>query len=502
MIPMFNKQSYLSRYLPYVTLILILSIAAFLRLYRIEDYMEFLGDQGRDVLIVMHMIVNHKFTLLGPVTSVGLMHLGPMYYYFMTPFLWLWGLNPSGPAVMVALFAVATVALIWHICRRFLDTKTAFMASTLYALSPLAIIQSHTSWNPNILPFFGLLIIYALLRVVIESDHKYLVLAAAGIGIAIQLHYLALVFMPITLLTLIVFRPKISWKQYLAAFGGFLLMYSPYILFEFRHEFINTTTVLSFVSRKGPGSTFAFGAIFTKFWDLTIRMFWRLVVVKSAELSILFVLGAIPTIIFSILTAKRKSIHLQVLLLMGIWYVVGIGLLSLYTGSTYDYYLTFIFPFPFIITALVLRTLARNIFLTLCTGLIFLFLVISQTQVTPILKEPNRLAAQSKEIAEFVLTQAGGKPYNFALLAPGNSDHAYRYFLEIGGNTPIPIENPAIDPQRSSVTDQLLVVCEEKVCQPLGHPLWEIAGFGRAEIVGEWKVGLFKVFKLGHYINL
>ena len=44
-----------------------------------------------------------------------------------------------------------------------------------------------------------------------------------------------------------------------------------------------------------------------------------------------------------------------------------------------------------------------------------------------------------------------------------------------------------------------MIVCEEKIGQPLGHPLWEIAGFGRAEIANEWQVGVVQVFKLVHY---
>jgi hypothetical protein len=63
----------------------------------------------------------------------------------------------------------------------------------------------------------------------------------------------------------------------------------------------------------------------------------------------------------------------------------------------------------------------------------------------------------------------------------------------------VTIENLAVDPLRKSVTDQLLVVCEDPTCQPLGNALWEIAGFGRAEIVGQWDVSVVKVYKLRHY---
>ncbi|MBI1982345.1 MAG: hypothetical protein HYS68_02065, partial [Candidatus Levybacteria bacterium] len=72
----------------------ILLVAAFLRLYKISDYMTFLGDEGRDALVV-YGILHGKFTLLGPTASVGGFFLGPIYYYFMAPFLWLFNYDPA-----------------------------------------------------------------------------------------------------------------------------------------------------------------------------------------------------------------------------------------------------------------------------------------------------------------------------------------------------------------------------------------------------------------------
>ena len=112
---------------------------------------------------------------------------------------------------------------------------------------------------------------------------------------------------------------------------------------------------------------------------------------------------------------------------------------------------------------------------------------------------PNRQLEQVEKIARFVYDKSEGKPYNFALITGGNSDHAYRYFLTVWDKPPVTIENPKKDPQRSTVTDQLLVICEKHPCAPLGNSLWEIAGFGRAEIVGEWDVSVVKVYKLVHY---
>jgi hypothetical protein len=135
----------------------------------------------------------------------------------------------------------------------------------------------------------------------------------------------------------------------------------------------------------------------------------------------------------------------------------------------------------------------------ICAAIIFLSLVFFNLKNSPLRIPPNNLLKNTEEISRFVFEKADGKPYNFALIAGKNSDHAYRYFLEVWNNPPVTIENPVNDPQRSTVTNQLLIVCEEKICQPLGHSLWEIAGFGRAEIDGEWQISTARVFRLVPY---
>jgi hypothetical protein len=61
------------------------------------------------------------------------------------------------------------------------------------------------------------------------------------------------------------------------------------------------------------------------------------------------------------------------------------------------------------------------------------------------------------------------------------------------------MQNTLIDPKRGTVTDQLMVVCEDVTCSPLGYSLFEVAGFGRAEIAGVWDGPHVKVFRLVHY---
>src|SRR6266699_294743 len=96
----------------------ILILASFLRLYRIQDYMTFLGDEGRDALVAYNILHGH-FTLLGPTASVGGFYFGPIYYYFLAPALFLANYNPVGPAIMVALFGIATVFFVYKLGKEF-----------------------------------------------------------------------------------------------------------------------------------------------------------------------------------------------------------------------------------------------------------------------------------------------------------------------------------------------------------------------------------------------
>ena len=153
-------------------LIVILIISAFMRLYRIRDYIVFLGDEGRDVIVVRN-ILHGDLTLLGPTASVGGFYLGPIYYYMMAPFLWLAGYDPAGPAYLIAILGIATVYMVYRFGKRFFHPIVGLSAAFLYSISPLTVRYSRASWNPNPLPFFTILGMYFLAVGLEKKQHKY-----------------------------------------------------------------------------------------------------------------------------------------------------------------------------------------------------------------------------------------------------------------------------------------------------------------------------------------
>ncbi|MCL4390467.1 MAG: glycosyltransferase family 39 protein [Patescibacteria group bacterium] len=475
-------------------LLLILILAAFLRFYKLPDYLQFLGDEGRDVLVVERMIVDHQWTLLGPTASVGGFYTGPIYYYFMLPFLWIFNLSPVGPAVMAAIFGLATVVLVYLAGRKFFGEKAGLIAAFLVAVSPRMVDISRFSWNPNPVPFFALLTAFLLY----QRKSRFTFLAGLSLGVLVQLHYMDLIFLPIIGLSLLLLFPWREWLvQIVLLAAGTMLGDSMFLLFELRHGFPNTRSVWQFINRHGATVSPRSDNFLWLFNDIA-RQLYEIVLGFRGDILNLFYYSSLAAFV-GWATVKFRQEKPKVIVL-GSWLLIGVLGVGSYRGTLYEHYFNILYPLPFLFLGLGGSWLLSKkylwvIFVIALAGLIYL-----QQPKMFFYQPPNNLLTQTQDIDKIVLAEADGKLFNFALIAPGNSDHAYLYFLEIWHQSPVTILNSDLDPQRKTVTDQLIVVCEQKDCAPLGNPAWEIAGFGRGEIVDKLigPAGIM-IYKLIHY---
>lgn len=504
----------IARYKYVMIVAVILLVGAYLRLYDIRGYMTFLGDEGRDMLVVKRMIVDHKFTLLGPTASVGGFFLGPIYYYFMLPFLWAWQLDPVGPSTMVALFGIATIGLVYVVGKKLFGAWPGIIAASLYALSPVVIAYSRSSWNPNLVPFFTLVLVYFLFRLAHEKKISSALWIGVMLGVGLQLHYLFLfLFVLVAVWYLLIIR-RMHWIKILGLTAlGFVIGYAPFLAFEVRHGFPNTQSIIRFLLA-GKETGYEGSTFFVTIGDVVFRLFGRLMLrfpekaawpnFPSWQIPVWIALTrtiAFSSIVYVMLAAIRKiraQQHVSYVLL-ALWFLVPVMLFGFYQKGIYDYYFGIIFAVPFLMVGAVAGKLlewkmSRWVIVAMWIGLLY-FNWLGRPFVYP----PNRQLDQAQAISAEALAHTDGKPFNFALVTRGNSDHAFRYFFEIWGRKPVTIENETIDPERKTVTDQLIVICEDPACQPLGNSLWEIAGFGRAQIAGSWDVPFVRIFKLVPY---
>lgn len=485
-----------------ILLIFILLISAFLRLYKIEDYLVFLADEGRDVLVVRRLLLEGDLIFVGPGTSIGTMYLGPLYYYMMAPALLLANFSPVGPAVMIALLGVLTVFLLWHVSYKWFGKIPAFIASFLYAISPTVIIFSKSSWNPNIMPFFALLSIYSTWKVYKQHDFKWIIVLGISFAFVLQSHYLGLLLLPLLLIywtytnikvrNLDKEKPGNFLKSSFIGLGLFVLLMSPLVLFDFKHDFRNFRAMISFATGSSENYSFTLLDTLKKVPNLLKFVFTRLFTAKNQVLGALFGFGL--TLGATLLYLKKKQTEILLVLL---WLLFGVFGLALLRQEVYDHYAGFLFPVPFLLFAGVLKYVTKSRIATSLAVLFVFSLSALNLLENPLRWEPNRLLLTSRLVAEKILEESGGHEFHLGAIAEKNNRDTYLYHLVHWG---APVVD--IDPQNydETLVDQLFVVCEkpETECDPTHNPSSWIVNFGWSKIEASWEVRGVTIYKLVH----
>lgn len=517
----------------FILLLGTLILGAFFRLFKIDQYMTFLGDEGRDVIIVRRLLVNFDPILIGPGTSIGNMYLGPLYYYLMAPALFLANFSPVGPAVQIALLGVVTIWFVWFVSREWFGKIAAIIAAFLYTISPVVINYSKSSWNPNIMPFFALLSIYVIWKIWKNSfkntaekkskNERWLIVLGISCAFILQSHYLGLLIFPTIgffwLLTFVnlsrsensdlkVKRNFIKFSFY--ALIVFLLLMSPLVIFDARHGWQNFNAIkIFFTERQTTVSVKPWSSIPKMFpiWkdDLVTRIMggfdknvglW--IAFGILDLTVLYLIKHIKDIKETLLNEKTHIYFVAPFLLVSVWLLSGILGLGLYKQHIYDHYFGFLFPAPFILFGAYFekiwnKNLVLNIFLILSVILITYLNLNS----SPLRYPPNRQMQRAIAVAEKIKMESNNEKLNLAVIAKQNYEDGYQYFLE---KSYLPVYD--IDPLKLSETiaQQLFVVCElpKEECDPTHSPKAEIANFGWSKIAGVWEVSGVTVYKLVH----
>ena len=474
-------------------IIAILILASFLRLYRISGYMEYLGDQGRDVTIIRDFLQHGNLFFIGPQTSIGNMYLGPFFYYLIAPSLLIANYSPVGPAVFIALLSVATVFLLYFIGQRWFNRSVGLLSAFLFAISPVVIKYSNFIWNPNIMPFFSLLFIYFFFEAFRSKKYHYFLYSSIAFVMVMNSHYLGLALLPFTglfwLYQLIKFiksksnQLKPFLKYTLLTIVIFVLSLTPQILFDVKHNGQNIKALLTFFTQRETTVNIkpykAIPIIPSLFDQINTRLLAGKNETVGLIISIAFAVGLLPLL----LKFKKQKTPFWVVFF---WYLSGLVALALYKQHIYDHYFAFLFPAVFLLAGFLIHRFKY-------IGIPFLILItVVSFLENPFRYAPNNQLKTTTQIDDLIIANSNNQNFNFALLAKQNYDPPYRYILTNKKAKIVDLPN--------TMADQLFVICEpfQIDCSPINNPEWSVAAFGWAKIDNQWDINGIKIFKLVH----
>lgn len=244
MFPKAYPKKKFSDYWEYFILTAIVLVAALVRLYHFHDWLYFAMDQARDGMLIREAYENGASTLplLGPRAAGTFLRLGPIFYYFQ--YISAKIFHSTGPTVLAYpdfLFSILSVPLFFFFLRLYFQKVSSLLVTAIYAFSFIAIQYGRFSWNPNSIPFWILLVFFALLKFSRSASgrqkYAWLSVMAVAWGVVSQLHFLVFVTLPILVVVFLVWNrniKKLGWKGALLVLFILLLFYLPVILSDLK----------------------------------------------------------------------------------------------------------------------------------------------------------------------------------------------------------------------------------------------------------------------------
>jgi hypothetical protein len=222
----------------------ILGISAFLHFFRIPTT-EFDFDQANLFQLAHDAIAHGLIPLSSNQASIGVLQ-APFFIYTLLPAAAL-SANPLGGAITVALFSTIATVLVYCFTYRYFGRLPAIIAGLLNVTAYVPLKYARAIWQPDILPFFMILFLFAIFRGAVERRKGWFVPAIALMAITYQLHPSSIVGVGTLLaITLIVAPTTVRWREIFLAAGILILLFFPYTLLEITNHFADIKGLLAF----------------------------------------------------------------------------------------------------------------------------------------------------------------------------------------------------------------------------------------------------------------
>ncbi len=426
----------------YLPLYLIILVGAFLRLQGVlTNSFAYTFDVGRDMLSLWDIVYAQNITLIGPTTGLPGVFYGPWWYYLLIPPFILFSGNPAGIAFTMSVVGIVSIVVAFILGNKIGGKFLGLSFALLISSSPVMVFMSTQIWNPNIIPFFILLLLLVLYKI-FEQDKKsklkyYFFLGLLlSFTIDLEIVFGLLLTIGIVLSVLVIVNKKIRLKEILFFILGALLISSPRIIFELRHEFLMTKSFITFLIKGGSSGSLGLVDVFLKRANLLFDYFNSTLFIENKNIGLL----ALFFIIFVILFLYKKSDKINRNFILTSFIVVTVFLLGT-TFFSYDIWPHYLAGLPvfyiliFTICLNLFKNKLKNIFLPATIVLFIFFLNFNPISFITSINKPifeGDAAVYRNQLAviDYVYSQANGKDFKYVVYTPPVHDYTYRYLFK------------------------------------------------------------------------
>lgn len=368
-------------------IVLILCMSAFMRFYRLETAV-FGFDQNRDMIAMRKMYVEKKVPLLGPKEDRerAKFFFGPYHYYYFFPSFVIARGDPFGPLAQAALGGVLLTWVLYLVGSRYLNTQSGMLAAFVHAGSFFFSDWERQFTNPYHLPLLTMCILF-LLHKSVRENQWWIVPSCVIFGFAIQTHLAAFFFLPVFLF----FFRSFAVRPFVFGFAAFLATLVPLIIFDVRHDGLNSKLLLSAVSERTGQGKADYSENFQVVYDYFLIAFARFFTIEPSRTVKALAALVLPLTLGSLLVARKifkPRLEAWIIGIIPLLYLVG------YTLTAGD-----------IRKALTFTEISIHQFYVPA----FALLLLGSFIITPLLKTKGSQALLTTILAAFLVSNLSGR---------------------------------------------------------------------------------------------
>jgi hypothetical protein len=400
-------------------LLSIVGVGAFLRFYLLSSLMHFDIDEASHVKTTYEMIINHQLIAKGPPTSngVGLYHGAYYYYLLLIP-----ALISKGNPIIVGGFCALLSTLAVYFLGRAVEIRygkvSGIIAALLLAVSYETVLYGRWIWNPNLVPFFMALSLFALAKVG-QKKEKYLILFSFALGSITQLHVGGFIFIPIYFLLIpLIYRVTKNKNIWILSVVAALIPWIPTLYYEFAHNFEMVRGILEMLGNK---SELSFWQHITSGLNYMAFMFDNTLKLPEVTREVFICSGLIALIAQFKDWKKPESILMPAYLLLSLLF--SLLIFSYYPGILYIHLSEHLFVVYAILATFLLQILFQHKETIIVSLLVIVFvlqenLLLFKTDIV----DGDRQYETEKKICQVIKDQSQN---NIEIVVNGKTDPVY-----------------------------------------------------------------------------
>jgi len=396
----------------------------FTRLYNIENRYLFEHDQEKAAEASWKIINEKKPVLIGQETSVGGLFVGPYLWWFQSVAMAIAGFNPLALVYLGILVSFGTLVLLFYIVQDISSKWQALFSAFIYTISPKLLSIDLSSHQLTYVMSLVLLIYWLTIKIIYENKKKFTPLLFFLVGLTLHVHFALMLFIPTVIILFVIYRPKLTFKQYLYSTILFSSSLLTYILFETRHDFIISSNLLKFLQE---GSDLSFTNAINTINIYTNFLIGNIFINTSINLIIFLVLAVLFISSFTKIDLKFKIVTLITL-------IFPLFIFLFFTGHIPDYYFLPTAPIFIIFSGFVVFAL-KKYRIYVITALIALLI---STNFSSLKKSLTTFLPFSYklQIIDQVIKDSNGQVFNVYYQMPIGLDKGYRYLFKWRKNEP------------------------------------------------------------------